>query len=820
MLLLGLISTKQLRLRKVPSRPVLICLAAILLLSSASLTNAQTSASPARTVLSFNDGWRFAPTDAKGAEQPAFDDSSWRNLSVPHDSSIEGPVAQTNPSGQGGGFFPTGIGWYRKTFSLPENQSHRKAFIVFDGVMANSDVWINGFHLGRRPYGYVSFYYDMTGHLQYGINAHNVLAVRYDNSQQPASRWYEGAGIYRPVRLVLTPDLHLDPWSVFVTTPMIANGKATVHVQSSVVNEGTKAATPSLSITLIAPDGRTVATQTIPQHLIAANGAAQFSTDITVEKPQLWDLDHPSMYRALVQVKAGSNVIDDDVQPFGIREFHFDPNTGFWLNGRNFKIKGAAIHIDDGALGIAVPAAAYERRLLELRALGVNAIRTAHNPPSPEFLDLCDRLGFLVMDEMFDCWTAGKNPYDYHLFFKDWAMRDLRDTVRRDRNHPSIILWSAGNEIHDMGHPDLAGKILSALVLDFHENDPTRPVTQALFRPNVTHDYDDGIADMLDVVGQNYRENELLAAHAQKPSRKIIGTENTHERSVWLAMRDHPEYSGQFLWTGADYLGESGQWPLTTAGFGLIDRTGAVKPVGLERESWWASAPDIHIARRVGPNDKVAVDPGYESVPPKFHQSLYLDWTPTNRSPHTEAVEVYTNAEEADLLLNGKSLGKQTLHSDASPLTWKVPFEAGNLTAIAYAGGKEIARDELRTAGKPFAMRLTPEHSSFTASPDDLLYLHADVVDAEGVVVPESSDLLKFSISGGTIRAVDNGSLADHDPFESDTHHTFQGKAIVIIQTTHPGKVTVTAKAAGLLPATATVQAETPVDHSTSMRSF
>jgi beta-galactosidase len=820
MLHLRSIYVRQFNIWRVNAESVLLCVATALLLATAAHSNAQTPLPRVRTVVNFYDGWRFSSSVAESAEQPAFDDSSWRKISLPHDSSIEGPVAQSNSSGQGGGFFPTGIGWYRRTFSLPQDQSNRKAFVVFDGVMANSDVWINGFHLGRRPYGYVSFYYDMTGHLQYGASAHNILAVRYDNSLQPASRWYEGAGIYRPVRLVLTPNLHLSPWSVFVTTPRIAKGKATVHVQSSVVNDGKKTASPSLSISLIAPDGQVVATQTIPPHIIAANNAAQFSTDITIKHPELWDIDNPNMYRALVQVKTGSSIIDDELQPFGIREFHFDPNTGFWMNGRNFKIKGAAIHIDDGALGIAVPAAAYERRLLELRALGVNAIRTAHNPPSPEFLDLCDRLGFLVMDEMFDCWMSGKNPYDYHLYFKDWALRDLRDTVRRDRNHPSIILWSAGNEIHDTGHPALAGKILSALVLDFHENDPTRPVTQALFRPNVTHDYDDGIADMLDVVGQNYRENELLAAHAQKPSRKIIGTENTQERSVWLTMRDHPEFSGQFLWTGADYLGESGQWPLTTAGFGLIDRTGAAKPIGFERESWWSSTPTIHIARRVEPNDKVAIDPGYEDVPPKFHQSLYLDWTPANRNPHTETIEVYTNAEEADLLLNGKSLGRHKLHPDASALTWQIPFEAGTLTAIAYNGGRQIARDELRTACKPFAVRLTPEHTSFTASPEDLLYFHADVVDAAGVVVPDSSELLHFTVSGGTISAVDNGSLADHDSFESDTQHTFQGRAIVIIQSTHPGTVHVTAMAAGLQSATSTVQAEAPINDVTSTRSF
>jgi beta-galactosidase len=794
------------------------CIAAAVL--ALCITQAAAAQTPVRIVQSFNDGWRFAAIDAQGAEQPAFNDSTWRTLSVPHDWSNEGRVAETNPSGQGGGFAPTGIGWYRKVFALPETVAHRHSFIVFDGVMANSDVWINGFHLGRRPYGYISFYYELTGHLRFGTKARNVLAVRYDNAQQPASRWYQGSGIYRPVRLVVTQNLHLEPWSVFVSTPTITNAGATVQVQSSVQNDSSKPMPTSVSITLIAPDGRSVAMQSMPMQTIAAQGTAKFSADIQVPQPKLWDLDHPSLYKALVQVKTGSTITDDDTQPFGIREFHFDADTGFWLNGRNFKIKGAALHIDGGAVGTAVPLATYERRLLELRVLGVNAIRTAHNPPSPEFLDLCDRLGFLVMDEMFDCWTVGKNPYDYHLYFNEWATRDLSDTVRRDRNHPSIILWSAGNEIHDTPQPELAKKILSGLVAEFHANDPTRPVTQALFRPNASHDYDDGLADLLDVVGQNYRENELLAAHAQKPTRKIVGTENTLGRPVWLAMRDHPEYSAQFLWVGVDYLGESGQWPFIANGSGLLDKSGRTKAAGLERESWWSPTPNIHIARRIGPNDKVAIDPGYESVPPKFHQSLYMDWTPADRTPHTEAVEVYTNADEVDLLLNGTSLGRQKLHADASPLTWKVPFAAGKLTAVAYTAGKEVARDELQTAGKAVAVRLTPEQPSFTAGPTGALYLDADVVDANGVVVPDATDLLRFEVKGSTLRAVDNGSLADDDPFQADTRHAFQGRAIVIVQADHVGEITVTATSPALQPATTTAHAKASQESAIPTRSF
>jgi beta-galactosidase len=440
----------------------------------------------------------------------------------------------------------------------------------------------------------------------------------------------------------------------------------------------------------------------------------------------------------------------------------------------------------------------------------VNAIRTAHNPPSPEFLDLCDRLGFLVMEEMFDCWTVGKNPYDYHLYFKEWAERDTSDTVRRDRNHPSIILWSAGNEIHDTPHPEVAIPILKMLVDTFHENDPTRPVTQALFRPNASHDYDDGLADLLDVVGQNYRENELLAAHAAKPTRKIIGTENGPDRTIWLAMRDHPAFSGQFLWTGVDYLGEAGEaggWPVIANGSGLIDKTAIPRARGYERESWWAAQPNVHIARRIGATAKLAVDPGYAAAPARFRQTLYLDWSPKESTPGGEQVEVYSNTEEVELLLNDKSLGRQRLHPDASPLTWKVPFEAGSLTAVGYTAGKAVAKDQLRTAGAAKHLRVTPSRTSLTTAPGDVACFDVSVVDDAGVLVPDAAIPLHVSVAGGLIRAVDNGDNANHPPFDTDHVTTYQGRALLIVAASEAGKVDVTVSAEGLTDGVASVQA-------------
>ena len=340
-------------------------------------------------------------------------------------------------------------------------------------------------------------------------------------------------------------------------------------------------------------------------------------------------------------------------------------------------LKGVCLHEDGGAFGAAVPLAIWEQRLTTLKTLGVNAIRTAHNPPAPEFLDLCDRMGFLVMDEFFDCWTVAKNPYDYHLFFDEWSLRDERDAILRDRNHPSVIIYSVGNEIHDTPNAALAKKILSGLVATAHEADPTRAVTQALFRPNVSHDYDNGLADLLDVIGTNYRDTELLAAQRAKPDRKIIGTEQRHDRQTWLWLRDNPSHAGQFLWTGVDYLGESRRWPLVNHSSGLLDRTGAVKPRSFERQSWWSDAPMVRIMRRTAPDDRMPDDPGYGGE--ELHTQVeFADWTPRNPKPHDETVEAYSNCEEVELFLNGKSLGAQKINSRCLAAHLEDSVRAGN----------------------------------------------------------------------------------------------------------------------------------------------
>ncbi len=787
-------------------------------------------AEPARVTVSFDTNWRFLKADSPGAERPQFDDRLWRQLDVPHDWSIEGPLSATNKTGGAGAFLPSGVGWYRKEFTLPDSFSNQCVFIEFDGVMQNCEVWINGVSLGKRPYGYVSFGYELAGRLNFGVGRTNVLAVRTDTSEQPASRWYSGAGIYRHVRLVATGPVHFERWGVFVSTPQVSSTQATLRVAITVTNQSDLPRAITVRTTIVAPGGKAVATNETmvkipaligapstgsartesPDHAEPVLGAPRcdITQQIVIPGPELWNLADPKLYRVVSEVCDGEKVLDEQITPFGIRDAHFDADTGFWLNGKNFKIKGVCLHHDGGAFGAAVPLGVWEERLKTLQGLGVNAIRTAHNPPAPEFLDLCDRMGFLVMDEMFDCWTVAKNPFDYHLHFNEWSKTDERDTILRDRNHPSVILYSVGNEIHDTPNAELAKGILQGLVEMAHAADPTRPVTQALFRPNVSHDYDDGLADLLDVVGQNYRENEILAAHEQKPTRKIIGTENTHDRRQWVALRDHAPYAGQFLWTGIDYLGESRRWPAIGHGSGLLDRTGEARPIAFERQSWWGDAPMVRLTRRVAPTDAMPTDPGY-GAEERHTLVLFSDWTPKNVQTNGENVEVYSNCQDVELFLNGKSLGAKPLNADASPRTWKVAYVPGTLKAVARNDGKVAATDELRTAGPPAKIILTTSHHRLAFDWNEVALVRAAVVDQQGILVPGADSLISFKVSApGEIVAVDNANNASHEPFQAGERHAFQGECVAFVKAgDSSGKIVLTASAPGLESGSITIQA-------------
>ena len=752
----------------------------------------------AQGVTPFDGGWRFHQGDLSGSDAAAFDDSAWRKVDLPQDWEIAGPFDEKAASTGSGGWLPTGVAWYRKHFKAPDA---KHVFVQFDGVMERSDVWINGQHLDFHPSGYTSFRYELTRFLKPGDN---VIAVRADTSHQPASRWYAGGGIYRHVHLIEKGDVHVDTFGSYVTTPKIDAASAEVRLQSTVVNQGGAGRKAHLEADLLDPEGRVAGTARGASVVIAAGGSATLEADAAVNNPRLWDLDHPNRYRARLRVVADDGkALDTDEVTFGIRDAHFEAATGFWLNGRNIKLKGTAVHADGGAFGMAVPPAVYERRLRILKSLGVNAIRTAHHDFSPEFLDLCDRLGLVVMDEAFDMWTVAKNPEDYHLYFAQYSSGDAKAQADRDRNHPSVVIWSIGNEIHDTPDAEPAKVNLARLRDVFHAEDPSRPVTMALFRPNVSHDYDDGLADLLDVVGQNYRETELAKAHADKPTRMIIGTENSKERSSWLVVRDNPAYAGMFLWTGIDYLGEAERagWPYIENPSGLIDRDGVVKPVGWERAAWWSDQPVVKIARRTAVVKDTAelVNNEITKANRKLDPGAYADWTPKDLAPHTEKVEVYSNAANVELLLNGRSLGTKPKNADDSDRAWDVAFAPGELKAVGYdAAGKVIARDVLRTAGAPAGVRLTVENAALHGA-GDIGFVRAEIVDAKGVVVPTSDMAITVAVTGaGRLAAFDNGSPVDHTMFSSPVRNAWLGNALVFVAPQGDGRISVEASAPGL----------------------
>lgn len=739
----------------------------------------------------FDKNWLFYQGEAEGADKLSFNDAKWQSVNVPHDWSILGKTDHDNPTGRGGGYLPAGVGWYRKHFEMDASDAQKQVSITFDGIMANSDVWINGFHLGKRPYGYTTLNYDLTGHLNFGKGKTNIISVRADNTIQPASRYYTGAGIYRHVHLTITDPLHIATNGVFITTPQIAPGKTIVRVKTTVVNDGKEKRSFNLQgginqvngqaddyIVTPYPDGGKV-------WVLEAGKSVEITQNYTFGA-DLWSIEHPVLYLVNPSIVVGKNIVDSQPVKFGIRMAEFDADKGFLLNGKKVMIKGVCLHHDGGAVGAAVPLSVWKHRLEILKNIGVNAIRTAHNPVAPEFLDLCDKMGFLVMDENLDTWEAKKQHAEngYGQFFKEWGLADTRDMVIRDRNHPSIIIYSVGNEIHDNLDDSAGFKKYSDLQNIVHQYDGTRPVTMALFRPGTSKVYQNGFAKMMDVVGQNYRENELVAAHEANPKWKVIGTENGLTQSAWLGLRDHPYVAGQFLWVGFDYLGEA-DWPSVVNNEGLFDHSGGPRPVAYQRDSWWSDKPVVHIVRK---QENAGAGP------------LVADWTPTDFDTYDDArVSVYSNCDEVELFLNGKSLGSKTKPADDSPRDWNVTYEKGTIKAIGKNNGKEAVTDELKTAGEPAKIILTVDHPKINNDWDDVAYVTATIVDANGVPCPRADKIVTFSIIGaGVIAATDNGDVANQDVHTSPVRHTFNGKCIALIKGNGIGNTTVKATSPGL----------------------
>lgn len=588
------------------------------------------SSASGRTTTSFDAGWLFKNGDATGADKAAFADGLWRKVDIPFDWSIEGPYDQKASTGDYGGYLPSGIGWFRKHFTLPPEMSGKRVFVEFDGVMANSSVYINGTLLGTRPNGYVSFRYELTGHANFG-STENVISVKADNSVQMASRWYAGAGIYRHARLIVTDPVHFDKWATFVTTPTTTSARMT----TTVVNQGPIPRTVSVKANLVEPDGSRLAAAATATQVIPAGGSADFALDLPVPNAKLWSLDAPNMYALEASVVSDGSVLDNESTPFGVRTIKYDALTGFYLNGKSLKMKGVCLHHDLGGLGAATPLRAWQRRLAVLKTLGVNAIRTSHNPFDPSVLDLMDRMGFLVMDEFFDVWVGHKYGMagDYATYFKKWYQTDLTDIVKRDRNHPSIVIYSIGNEIRDA----LATRLpYTKTMIDMcHALDPTRPVTQALFRPKDAGDYPGpgGTVNLFDVVGVNYRNTELLEAITTASPRKPgIATEMGQTPSVWTNFFEKtPSVVGEFIWTGAEYLGEAeGSWPTVMGNdgsgtiFGFVDRTSEIKDVGYGFAKVWAANPPVKPRTSTAAAAKLSLTVDHPTIAADFDDIAYV----------------------------------------------------------------------------------------------------------------------------------------------------------------------------------------------------
>jgi len=788
-----------------------------------------------RRVTGFDKGWKFYyadTTDTKDDYKSAsWNDASWRALNLPHDWSIEGSFDQHNPATPEGGALPGGIGWYRKTFTLPAATKGKLVFIDFDGVYKNSEVWINDHYLGKRPNGYIGFRYELTPWLKYG-NAKNVISVKADNSKQPNSRWYSGSGIYRHVWLVTTSPVRIAQWGTFITTPKILPQLAAVEIKTTIQCPAGFKPLSGITVrtTLIDGSGVEVA-RTVSKPLLLKDTLTTITQGLSIERPVLWTVDHPYLYKARVQVLRNGTAIDDYETVFGARSFDFDINKGFILNGTPLKILGVCDHHDLGCLGAAINNRALERQLEILKGMGCNAIRTSHNPPAPELLDLCDRLGFIVMDEAFDMWKRRKTKYDYSLDWNSWHRIDLEAQVRRDRNHPSVFIWSIGNEISEQDHSagtDIARELASIV----HSLDTTRPIADANNHPFPHNSIIKSGA--VDLVGFNYHHGIWKSLPDSFPGRKFIGTEttsaletrgeydmpsdsirrwparsmangvrvsgkmndeftvsaydnvsapwgSTHEES-WKEIKKYDFLSGMFIWTGFDYLGEPTpySWPARSSYFGIIDLAGFPKDVYYMYQAEWTNKAVLHL------------------LP-------HWNW---DAGDTIDVWAYYSNADEVELYLNGQSQGIRKKQGDDLHVMWRLPYQPGTLKAISRKNGQTVLTREVATAGKPATIELVADRNSISADGNDLSFVTVRILDAAGHVVPKADNLVRFTLNGeGVIAGVDNGNPISHEPFKASYRKAFNGLALAVIQAKEKkGKITLTAESDGLQSATVSIE--------------
>ena len=770
----------------------------------------------------FDDDWKFYLGDVSEAYSKDFNDHDWRSLDLPHDWSIEGKLDQKNMTGGGGGYFPAGTGWYRKSFNAHPSWKGKRVSIYFEGVYMNAEVFINGKSLGIHPYGYTSFFYDLSPFLEY--NKKNVIAVHVDNSKQPNCRWYSGSGIYRHVWMIVTDPVHISNWGVEITTPEVTPGKATIQIKTLIKNETNAAQKISL---LTAVDKQNVHfAQKISSDIeIDANDQKEVSQNIVVNNPLLWSPENPYLYNAQIKVMIRSKTVDNVSTQFGIRSIKYSTENGFQLNGHTIKLNGGCVHHDNGFLGAAAFDRAEERRVELLKSAGFNAIRTSHNPPSEEFLNACDRIGMMVIDESFDGWRESKTPYDYSKIFDDWWKRDIEAMVMRDRNHPSIIMWSTGNEIIERKKTEAVATAIN-LAETIHAIDKTRPVTSAMTTWDGEWKLFDPLMAAHDVCGYNYQLERAPSDHERVPSRIIVQTESYPRDAFknWKMVQNNNYILGDFVWTAIDYLGESGigryYYPGETKGehwegdfypwhgayCGDIDLLGWRKPISHYRNILWNDSEKLYMAvREPNPADGKITETLWSIWP------TWESWTWPGHEGKDLQVEVYSRYPNVRLYLDEKLIGEQKTTIDQEfKTTFILPYNAGVLKAVGVKDNKEIESRIIRSAGTAVKIKLIPDKKKIKSNGQDLVFVLVELVDKNGNINPNAINRLQFKIEGpGKIAGVDNANLKDLDSYAGNSRNAWNGKAMVVIRSTNAeGNINLNVSSPGLEEANVKIKAE------------
>jgi len=762
---------------------------------------------------SFNLTWQFHLDEGSKRHWFVPEEINWRTVDIPHDWSIELERTAQNPSAAAGGYFPMGRGEYRKTFTALEEWRGKKVSIEFEGVYMNAEIWLNEHFIDRHPYGYTSFLIDLTPYLK--IGEENLLRVIVDNASQLNSRWYSGSGIYRPVWLIVAEPVHVAHWGVYVTTPVVSPEKAQVRLHSKVANETEDDCEVLLHSRLFAPDGSVVGTSE-SRSLIPANNLFEFSQDVKVSNPLLWSVETPSLYKVETTLLSGGRMIDKAVSTFGIRSLHFSAEKGFLLNGQPLKLKGGCVHHDNGVLGAESYARSEERKVEVHKASGYNAIRCAHNPPAPAFLEACDRLGMLVIDEAFDCWREGKNPYDYHVSFDAWWQRDIESMLYRDRNHPSIILWSIGNELMERDGRSNGGKIARMLAGQVHSIDPSRPVTAAMCgswdKDNQDWSKMDEVFAALDVGGYNYQWRQYLPDHEIHPKRMMVGTESFPGEAFdnWMNVLDNSYVLGDFIWTSLDYLGESGigrtilgemedflgAYPWHQANCGDLDLCGFKRPQSFYRDILWENNTQLYIAVHPPVPEGKTVTITLWGWP-----DVWPNWTWPGQEGQTFKVDVYSACEKVELFLNGQSLGvKPSTKAERFIANFEVPYTAGELKAVSYIGEKPAIEYSIKTASQPASIRLTPDRAAIQAEAGDLCYITVEILDQDGQVHPCADRTVYFTVKGeGGLAAVGSANPVSTERYRGNQRQTYRGRCLAVLKSIgKAGEIHLRAQADGL----------------------